>query len=190
MPVIGGAGRSSSQALESRDPRTVFGGTLWGQSEERSSFPHYTSGVSFKAMKHEDQELDALRQMADDPKTPSHLRLGALKELARLRERETPVRFEGDPLGAMREVVEKFCPETDYTKGMPADPQRGLDFEAFVGRKADVIFLSWAPYCPSAPERAERAVVAAARRLGVGTGPYEVPERQDELALHRHKKAS
>ena len=50
-------------------------------------------------MKPEDQEVKALRQMASDPDVPTHLRLGALKELGKRRETPEPVApVVGDPL--------------------------------------------------------------------------------------------
>jgi hypothetical protein len=46
------------------------------------------------------------------------------------------------------------------------------------------------PYLPADPGRAEREVVAAARRLCIGTGPHELPESADELATRGRRRAT
>jgi hypothetical protein len=134
-------------------------------------------------------ELEALRQMAADPTTPSHLKLGALKELARRREAAEPEPELSDPLGAMQEIVEKYCPQSAEDRNLPADPMRSLDYESCTGEKLDPMAASWLPYCPpkQVAQIAARRVVAASRRIGVGQGPYEVPEA-DELAQRRRTK--
>jgi hypothetical protein len=60
---------------------------------------------------------------------------------------------------------------------------------------AEVVLLlfAWLPYLPASSkaeaERVEREIVAAARRLGVGRGPHELPESADELARRRRRRA-
>jgi hypothetical protein len=54
----------------------------------------------------------------------------------------------------------------------------------------DPVALSWLPYLPASDrrsaERVEKEVVAAARRLGLATGPFEPPKSaEDELATRR-----
>jgi hypothetical protein len=71
----------------------------------------------------------------------------------------------------MRAVVEKYAPEVEGMEDAPADPMRDLDFQAVVGRPANPVLWEWCPYCPAEPALAERAVVAAVRRLKLGTGP-------------------
>jgi hypothetical protein len=66
------------------------------------------------------------------------------------------------------------------------DPMRTLDFQHATGRTADPVAFSWLPYCPTEPAKAERAILAASRRLGVGRGPYELPE-DDELSRRRKR---
>jgi hypothetical protein len=87
----------------------------------------------------------------------------------------------------MQEIVEQWCPQTAEERDLPPDPMRTLDYEAFTGRKPDPVAFSWLPYCPTDAAKAERAILAATRRLGVGTGPYELPEG-DELAQRRRKR--
>lgn len=135
-------------------------------------------------------EQDLLRKMAADESVPAHLRLCALKELGRCGESaEATPSADGDPEAAMRAVVERHCPESPEMAKVAADPMRDLDFRAVTGRDPDPLYLSWAPYCPENPKRAEREIVAAARRLGVGRGPHEVPEGADELAARRRRRA-
>lgn len=131
-------------------------------------------------------ELQALREMASDPATPKHLKLGALKELARRREAAEP-ELAHDPLGQMRAVVERYCPEIPEMLDAPPDPMRDLDFQAVVGRPANPVLWEWAPYCPADPAQAERSVVSAVRRLKLGQGPYGPPE-SDELARRRRRR--
>jgi hypothetical protein len=139
------------------------------------------------AMSAENEELKALQAMANDTDVPVHLRLGALKELGKRRESNPEISTEPDPLGVMRSVVDRHCPQTPEERDLPPDPMRALDFEAFTGRRADRVAFSWLPYCPENPGAAERAILAAARRLGVGTGPYELPD-DDELSRRRRRQ--
>lgn len=88
----------------------------------------------------------------------------------------------------MQEVVERWCPQTPEERELQPDPMRTLDFEADTGRTADAVAFSWLPYCPENPAKAERAILAASRRLGVGMGPYELPE-DDELARWRKRRS-
>jgi hypothetical protein len=125
-------------------------------------------------MTQDDMELDALRQMASDPTTPTHLKLGALKELARRREQAEPEpESASDPLGAMQEIIERYCPQTPEDRELPADPMRALDYETFTGEQLDPVAASWLPYCPpkQVAQIAARRVVSAARRSNAGTGP-------------------
>jgi hypothetical protein len=62
----------------------------------------------FCGMKSDDKELEALRKMAEDDKTPSHLRLGAIKELARRREAAEPEPL-GDAQERMQAIVDRYC---------------------------------------------------------------------------------
>jgi hypothetical protein len=130
--------------------------------------------------------------MAEDDDVPSHIRLGALKQLGELRRRQPP-EGDDDPQAKMDAVVERHCPQTPEMAAVAADPMRDLDFEGLVGRPMDATALSWLPCLPAsdrrAAERVERELVAAARRLGVGTGPRELPETADELAERRRRRA-
>jgi hypothetical protein len=60
------------------------------------------------------------------------------------------------------------------------------------GKVGSLDALAWSclPTCPADPRRAERAVLAAARRLNLGSGPYEAPEPADELASRRRGQTS
>jgi hypothetical protein len=133
-----------------------------------------------------DLELQTLREMVADPNTPAHLRLGALNSLQKLKEAAAPPPVR-EPLGVMQGIVDQYCPQTADERELPPDPLRTLDFQAFVGRAPDPVAFSWLPYCPTEPQKAERAVVAAARRLGVGMGPYEL-DADDELSRRRKKR--
>lgn len=76
---------------------------------------------TLRAVSQDDMELVALRQMASDPTTPTHLKLGALKELARRREATEPEgAIADDPLGAMQDIVEKYCPQSAEDRELPA----------------------------------------------------------------------
>ena len=141
-----------------------------------------------KSVKQDDAEVQMLREIAADPKTPTHLRLGALNSLHKLKEAAEPEPTP-DPLGQMRGVIEKYAPEVQGMEDAPPDPMRDLDFQAIVGRKANPVLWEWCSYCPSEPQRAERAVVAAVRRLGMAQGPYGPPDG-DELAQRRRTRRS
>jgi hypothetical protein len=140
----------------------------------------------FCGMKSDDKELEALRKMAEDDKTPSHLRLGAIKELARRREAAEP-----EPLGDAQEriqaIVDRYCPQDKELRDTPQDPMVDLDFQAIVGREADPLFLSWVPFLPENSAEVERIITSSARRLGVGYGPYL--NDTDELTARRRKRA-
>jgi hypothetical protein len=124
-------------------------------------------------MTQDDMELEALRQMAADPTTPTHLKLGALKELARRREATEPEPV-GDPQERMQAIVDRFCPQEPELRDAPQDPMVDVDAEDALKRKPDPLFLSWIPYLPEKAAEAERTIAIAARRLGVGHGPYLV----------------
>jgi hypothetical protein len=119
-----------------------------------------------------------------DPTARPATKVAAGKELARLRERE-PAEVK-EPLGVMQAVVEQWCPQTPEERDLEQDPMRTLDFQHATGRTADPVAFSWLPYCPTEPAKAERAILAASRRLGVGRGPYELPE-DDELSRRRKR---
>jgi hypothetical protein len=87
----------------------------------------------------------------------------------------------------MQGIVERYCPQTSDERDLPPDPQRTLDFQHTTGRTADPVAFSWMPYCPTDAAKAERAILAAARRLGVGSGPYELPA-DDELSRRRRRR--
>jgi hypothetical protein len=130
--------------------------------------------------------------MVADPATPKHLKLGALNSLAKLREAAgLDPEPAADPLGAMQQIVEEFCPQGPEDRELPADPMRGLDFEAFTGEKLDPVAASWLPYCPApqVAQKAARRVVAASRRLGLGYGPYEEAAEDDELSWRRKRRS-
>jgi hypothetical protein len=140
-------------------------------------------------------EEDLLREMAADEDVPAHLRLGALKELGRRGEPpEGRSATDGDPEAAMEAVIARIAPEPPELAKAPADPTRDLDFQALVGRPMDSIALGWLPNLPAGDkrtaERDEKEVVAAARRLGVGRGPHEIPESGDELAARRRRRSN
>jgi hypothetical protein len=140
---------------------------------------------SLYSVKQDDAEVQMLREIAADPSTPTHLRLGALNSLQKLKPAEPePAR---DPLGVMQQIVERYCPQTADERELPPDPMRALDYESFTGEKPDPLAMSWLPYCPTEPQKAARAVAAASRRLGVGQGPYGQPE-DDDLSRRRRKR--
>jgi hypothetical protein len=130
-----------------------------------------------------------LREIAADPKTPTHLRLGALNSLQRLKEAAAPEPV-ADPLGAMQQIVEQYCPQSPEDRELPADPMRALDYETFTGEKLDPVAASWLPYCPPKEQAqlAARRVASAARRFNLGQGPYELPVADDELARRRKRR--
>src|SRR5919106_1309508 len=127
-----------------------------------------------------------LREIAADPKTPTHLRLGALNSLHKLKEAAEPEPV-GEPQERMQAIVDRLCPQETELRDAPQDPMVDLDFQATVGREPDPLFLSWVPSLPERPKEAERQIVTAARRLGVGMGRYEVPEG-DELSRRRRRR--
>jgi hypothetical protein len=143
------------------------------------------------SVKTDDMELRALRAIAADPKTPTHLRLGALNSLQRIKESVEPEPT-GDPEEKMQALVDRLCPQEPELRDAPADPMRHLDVSAVSGGSVeafDPFVWTWLPYCPSDPKAAERAILTAARRLGLGEGPYEVPgDKADELAQRRRRR--
>jgi hypothetical protein len=146
-------------------------------------------------MSDDDPVRKALEDVLADPEARPSTKVQAAKQLAALRGPDHgAAAAEDDPRAAMRAVVERLCPGPPELRDVPADPMRDLDFEALVGRPMDPVALSWLPYLPApdrkAAERVERDVVAAARRLGVGRGPHEIPESADELAKRRRRRAS
>jgi hypothetical protein len=86
----------------------------------------------------------SLLKMANDPDTPAHLRLGALKQSALFRRAEMPAaNRNGRPMMADRDdgrppdpLLERF-PELlrdEDGRPQPADPMADLDFDGWVGR--------------------------------------------------------
>jgi hypothetical protein len=138
---------------------------------------------------------DELRKMLDDESLPAHLRLGVLKELGKHGE---PASSDGgDPVEVMKSLVAKFCGEWCLeTWGEPGDPMRDLDLAEELRRSGARPFevsdfaWSWLPVAPLRPREADRAVTAAARRLGLGEGPFEPPGAHDELSKRRRQRAS
>jgi hypothetical protein len=133
-----------------------------------------------------DPLLASLEAVLADPKARPSTKVNAAKELARLRGREPePV----DPLGVMQSIVEQWCPQTADERGVAPRPMRSLDYETFTGEKPDPLAMSWLPYCPDRrhAQQAARQVVAASRRLGVGQGPYSLPE-DDDLSRRRRSR--
>jgi hypothetical protein len=131
-----------------------------------------------------DPLIASLEAVLADPQARPSTKVNAAKELARLRGREPEPQ---DPLGAMRAVVERYCPEIPEMVDAPPDPMRDLDFQAMVGRPANPVLWEWAAYCPTEPALAERSIVSAVRRLKVGAGPYGQPD-DDELAQRRRRR--
>lgn len=112
--------------------------------------------------------------------------MGALKELARRREAAEPEPV-GDPRERMQAIVDRFCPQEKELRDAPQDPMVDLDAEHVLKRKPDSLFLSWIPYLPENAAQAERAITSAARRLGLGFGPYVTAT--DEFTAKRRRKA-
>lgn len=109
-------GRSLVKSVQrARTPRLALRGTNSSLGER--GVPEST----LRAVSQDDMELVALRQMASDPTTPTHLKLGALNELARRREATEPEgAIADDPLGAMQDIVEKYCPQSAEDRELPA----------------------------------------------------------------------
>jgi len=144
------------------------------------------------SVKQDDAEVQMLREIAADPKTPTHLRLGALNSLQKLKESAEPEPT-GDPEEKMQALVDRLCPQEPELRDAPADPMRHLDVSAVSGGRVEALdpfVWTWLPYCPSDPTAAERAILTAARRLGLGEGPYEVPggAQDDELSRRRRRR--
>jgi len=130
-------------------------------------------------------EIDLLREMIRDPKNTPHQRLRALEMLQRLRPAEhEPV----DPEGAMGGLVERLCPEPLEMRGQPPDPMRDLQAAEECRRPIDPVIWTWLPYCPDDVSSAEREVLRAMRRLGVGAGPLEPLGSAEELAERRRRR--
>jgi hypothetical protein len=127
------------------------------------------------------------------PNARPSMKVQAAKELPKLRPpAEGPQAADGDPRVAMEAVIARIAPNPPELENVAADPARDLDFEALVRRPMDPLALSWLPYLPASTkaeaERVEKEVVTAARRLGVGRGPHELPESADELAQRRRRR--
>jgi hypothetical protein len=114
---------------------------------------------------------------------------GSKHQLARASAGRTLARLQGDKPepperrkptdaeDAMAMVVEAFCPDYRQVIEDPlqdADPMRDLD-GALQGADVDPVLWSWLPCCPEDVAEAEREVMAAARRLGLKTGPFALP---------------
>ena len=121
----------------------------------------------------------AVVEMALDPETPIHLRLGALKaaQAARPPMPEPPV----DPHD-LAALIQKLLPEPEEAASLLPDPMRDFDCHLLLGRDADALFLRWVRWIPPGTTRrqlevAEKIMLRAAREAGVTTGPYELPGR-------------
>jgi hypothetical protein len=91
-----------------------------------------------------------------------------------------------EALERMKDVVERYCARARETWDLPADPMRDLHAAESVSA------LAWTclPDCPPDAKKAARAVESAAKRRGVGPGPFEPPEGcdADELAARRRRR--
>ena len=149
-------------------------------------------------------EVEAeLLRMSKDPDVLDHLHLGALKQLAMFKRKSEstgsgPV--PDDARSKMHAIVTRLgWPDVPELRDAPADPLRGMDWAAVLGHEPDDLLVTWTPYCfwPGSlalgasaadrrkAERIEREIVGAAKRLGVGMGPYDLPGHDDELAKRR-----
>jgi hypothetical protein len=146
----------------------------------------------------------SLLAMANDPETPAHLRLGALKQLALFKRQETPARgggpaperddgLPGDPLLA------DFPDEPDeHGRPLPPDPMADLHWAAITGRMPHPAYaraLVRVPFpAPARPEPkgahakllldAEAWFLRECRNRGI-----DVPDPDDELDMQRWQRS-
>lgn len=78
------------------------------------------------SVKQDDTEVQMLREIAADPKTLTHLRLGALNSLQKLKESAEPEPV-GEPQERMQAIVDRFCPQDSDMRNMPQDPMVDMD---------------------------------------------------------------
>jgi hypothetical protein len=134
-------------------------------------------------------EIELLSAMARDERLTSSQRMRALETLQRLR---PPEPEPTDALGAMESLVARLCPEPPELRGSPPDPMRDMDAAEQLGWRRDVdpAIWTWLPSCPPNVAQAEREVLQAMRRLGLGPGPLEPPggAAEDELAAKRRRR--
>jgi hypothetical protein len=100
-------------------------------------------------------DLEAeLRRMADDPDTPAHLKLGALRELGRLVRKKPPEKARRSSASGLPPdpLLEAHPSEGDEDgRELPPDPMADLDFAAWVGREPHELYrrvLVAVPFSP------------------------------------------
>jgi hypothetical protein len=133
---------------------------------------------------------DDLRAMADDPDTPAHLRLGALRELGRLQRSEPtkvnghePEREDGLPDDPLLAAFPLDAEEEPYAAG--ADPMADLDFEQIVGRMPHPLYAKVLFRIPGRVDkdtlvRAEAQFLRECRNRGLDT-----IDPDDDVAMRR-----
>ncbi len=97
---------------------------------------------------------ELLRRMAEDESVPTHLRLGALKELGRRRQAEAPAAPAAAPSGEglpPNPLLERY---PDEDPDGPLDPMADLDFAEITGRAPHRLY---AKVLHSVPPHANRA---------------------------------
>jgi hypothetical protein len=133
---------------------------------------------------------DDLRAMADDPDTPAHLRLGALRELGRLQRSEPtkvnghePERDDGLPPDPLLADFPLEADEEPFEAG--ADPMADLAFAEIVGRMPHPLYATVLFRIPNHADkdtlvRAEAMFLRDCRNRGLDT-----IDPDDDVAMRR-----